>query len=197
MSEEVEKQASNWLKLTPNLEHFDPFEGLTDGMMGSEETRHIRYGFLIAGQSILIDQTIICEVVQNSYIYPIPNTPAWITGMVNLRGNLIPVFNLGRLFSGDKEYAPSRKNLLVIDRGERAIATFIDELPVSLDLEQNPPETVEPDTTAADLVKKFCQQACRIGDSVWYEIDHDALFKNITTDINRPVAPDVKQAESL
>ncbi|HSR62107.1 MAG TPA: chemotaxis protein CheW, partial [Gammaproteobacteria bacterium] len=98
MSEETGKSNPNWLGLAPNLEHFDPFEGLSE-RVSEEELKHIRYGFRIAGQNLLFEKTVPCEAIQNSLIYPVPNTPVWLSGLINLRGNLIPVIDLSSLIS--------------------------------------------------------------------------------------------------
>ncbi len=181
MADDTNITSADWLRLAPNLEHFDPFEGLSDGL-SAEELRNIRHGFRIAGQNVLINRNIICEVVTNAYIYPIPNLPVWLMGLINLRGNLIPVIDLNNLLFPDN--TAGRNTLLVIDRGEKAIATFIDELPVSLELDEAEAEKVSPNDKAAELIREFTREAYLIDGTIWHEIDHNGLFLKITRPFN-------------
>lgn len=178
----------NWLNLNPEVEHFDPFEGLASGLEGDEELRPVRYGFRVAGQNILIDKAVICEILPNPYIYPLPNLPGWVQGMLNVRGNLIPVINLGQLLlQGEEEYVTAKKPLLVIDRGENAMAIFLDHLPVSLDFDESNAEESPVDEKASHLIREHTRVAYQIEGYTWHEIDHEALFKMITRGFNGSV----------
>lgn len=183
MSEES-KANSNWLGLAPNLEHFDPFEGLSEHV-SEEELKHIRYGFRIAGQNLLFDKSVPCEVIQNTIIYPIPNTPAWLSGLINLRGNLIPVINLSSRLTqqNDDQPDPGKKTLLVIDRNEDNIATFIDGLPVALQIDEETVERIDNFENAPVLFRDRISNAYRVDESIWYEVDHKSLFRQLTAEI--------------
>lgn len=185
MSEETGKSNPNWLGLAPNLEHFDPFEGLSE-RVSEEELKHIRYGFRIAGQNLLFEKTVPCEAIQNSLIYPVPNTPVWLSGLINLRGNLIPVIDLSSLISAQNGDRPEtgRKTLLIIDRNEDIIGTFIDGLPVALQIDEDTVETVDNFDDAPELFRDRIRTAYRVDESIWYEVDHKSLFRQLTTEIS-------------
>lgn len=185
MSEETGKSNPNWLGLAPNLEHFDPFEGLSE-RVSEEELKHIRYGFRIAGQNLLFEKTVPCEAIQNSLIYPVPNTPVWLSGLINLRGNLIPVIDLSSRISAQNGDRPEtgRKTLLIIDRNEDIIGTFIDGLPVALQIDEDTVETVDNFDDAPELFRDRIRTAYRVDESIWYEVDHKSLFRQLTTEIS-------------
>ena len=84
----------------------------------------------MGGIGLLIRPDCISEVVKPPPIHPIPNTPAWLSGILNLRGNLVPAFDLALML--DESVAYERPLLLVIDRGEWAAGVKIDGFPQPL-----------------------------------------------------------------
>lgn len=50
--------------------------------------------FTMSGETYALEVTSTREVLEYSEITPIPRTPAWIRGILNLRGSVIPVLDL-------------------------------------------------------------------------------------------------------
>jgi twitching motility protein PilI len=102
-----------------------------------------RFGFRLGDFGLLIANDTLSEVVAQAAIYPVPNTPAWVGGLSNLRGNLMPVFDLHLLLDLPTSSQKSARMVLVMDRGEEAVGIFIDGLPRVVDtsraLQQAPP----------------------------------------------------------
>lgn len=66
--------------------------------------------FLIAGCEYGVNMNKVKEILICSHITPLPNVPAYVKGIINLRGLIIPVidilecFSLGKTFVDKKEY---------------------------------------------------------------------------------------------
>lgn len=162
---------------TAGLDHFDPFQGFVD----EEKELNLRYGFRLGKVNFLINEATMCEVVKKPIIYSIPNTPAWIQGLINLRGILVPVLDIKKKIEQD-DHDKKDDTLLVIDKGERAFATFIDTLPNSINLdEDNFIETTVPDDTS-EIVRKYITKAYSLDQEIWLDIDYDTFIKNMTKD---------------
>jgi len=96
---------------------------------GAMELKPVRYGVRVGGLRILLPGNTVSEVLDSPQIFPVPNTTSWFDGLINLRGNVVPVFDLRELF----ETAPvsgERQMLLIIDKGENALGIAIDGLPL-------------------------------------------------------------------
>ena len=119
------------LKLTPvdALTRFSPAK-LPRGALAAHGLSHLRYGVQVANMGVLVPSKVVSEVVDGLIVHAMPNAASWFPGLVNLRGNLIPVFDLRALTDAPTEQI---KRLLVIDRGERAGAIPVDELPRPVD----------------------------------------------------------------
>jgi len=105
------------------------------------------FGFSISGEDFVVSARHFCEVFTDIAIAPLPNAPSVLLGLVNLRGLLLPVYQLQVFLSAaspaDQGQKTSRKKIvLVIGKGERAVGLLIDALPVSLSLSL--PPVVEP-----------------------------------------------------
>lgn len=182
-----ENEQGNLTKLTGNLVgqslgHFDPFQGLIDTEEKAEELRNLRYGFSVGAEHILIDSKTICEVVQSAQIYHIPNTRAWVLGVINLRGNLVPVFDLLKRLDETATRAED-KRLLILDQGERAVGIYIDGLPQALKIDPEGPDSrsaIPEDIPNA--IKGHVIAAYRVDSNTWLEVNHRELFTDLLAD---------------
>lgn len=92
-----------------------------------------RQGFRIGELALMIRYEDGSELADLPALYPLPNAPAWLLGMSNLHGTLVPVFDLAIYL--DMEPAPSAQPmLLVLGHGEQAAGIVINGLPQRLRL---------------------------------------------------------------
>jgi purine-binding chemotaxis protein CheW len=56
--------------------------------------------FELEGELYGVDILRIQEIKDVETYTPIPNTPDWVLGVINLRGSVVPVFDLRRMFFG-------------------------------------------------------------------------------------------------
>ncbi len=159
------------------LDHFDPFQGFVD----DGEALNIRYGFRLGDINFLVNEFSMCEVVKKPTIYSIPNTPSWIKGLINLRGILVPVFDIKKHIE-QEESENNFDTLLVIDKGERAFATFIDALPDSIKLDDGEFTTKKIPDNVPQKLKKHIIEAFAINQEIWLEINYSTFIKNLTKD---------------
>lgn len=175
----------NWMKLNSEVDHFDPFEGI--GKLEEDEVRHLRYGINISNQSLLFDKSILCEATINTNVYPIPNIPPWLNGMINLRGNLIPVFMIDNFLTDDKRENKGNKVVFVIGEGANAVGLLIDELPVAVEIDEENIESISPPDNTPEIFSDAVTNAYEVDETVWLEVDIGTVIKNLksheTTDL--------------
>jgi chemotaxis signal transduction protein len=72
----------------------------------------------------------VAEVVHPLPVTPLPGSPAWLQGIANLRGEIIAVFNLKRLWNVPNPSPPERAKLIVLraERSQTAFAFHVDKL---------------------------------------------------------------------
>jgi twitching motility protein PilI len=131
-----------------------------------------RFGLRLADFGLLVAEGTLSEIVTEPVVYPIPKTPAWIRGLINLRGNLVPVFDLHILLGLGEPEADRKRLALVLGRGEGAGAVFIDALPQAVDtrrrMQQLPPLPVP--------LQEHVTAAYIDAGVPWLEFSHERLF---------------------
>lgn len=82
--------------------------------------------FEIAGQGFCIDIRSVREIRGWTPVTPMPHTPAYVLGVINLRGAVMAVMDLRRrLGLGDTE-ASSRHVFVVVEHGARTAGLLVD-----------------------------------------------------------------------
>lgn len=82
--------------------------------------------FKIGGQLFGIDINVVQSIEKQINIVPVPNSTPYIKGIVNLRGEVIPVYSLKRKFNmKDESYTDSS---IIIETGSIKLALEVDEV---------------------------------------------------------------------
>lgn len=76
--------------------------------------------FSCAGGAYAVGAPHVVEVVSLGDPTPVPGTPAAVLGVVNHRGRILPVIDVGRLLSLPDDLAPDPGLLIVVTAGEAA-----------------------------------------------------------------------------
>ena len=109
-------------------------------------------------------------------IYPLPSTDRWFRGLINLRGALVPVYELHALI-GIEPDNKEKAMILVLDEGEYAAAMLIDGMPVAFDAAalrpMNQPSAL-PEPIASYLATVFDYDG-----EVWATFEHRAFFESL------------------
>lgn len=149
--------------------------GLTNSPLGQADIKQDAvFGIRIAGFGFLISTTTYCEVLDKVQVSQLPNVHSWISGLLNLRGNLVPVFDLQKILS-DNSLGNSKRRLFAIDRGEKAVALWIDAFPeikdrATMQLSQTLPPM-------PSLIQRFITAAYQQDGQYWLDIQFEGLFK--------------------
>lgn len=163
-----------WLNPSTALNRFKPPRGATTGIAPIERQR-ARYGFRVGGIGLLIGQDTVSEVVEQTAVYRLPNTSSWLVGLINLRGNLVPVFDVKQFLELEDSNNQDKRRLLILDRGDKAVGVLIDGLPQPAVtrhvLSRLPPLPAALQTYVA---KAYAQD-----DLIWLEFDHQSFFQSL------------------
>lgn len=97
--------------------------------------------FVLAGETFGTDIQHIKEITEYSAITPVPLMPSFITGVTNLRGNVVPVIDLSVRFNSKPIVPGKRTSIIIIELGSEdeklMIGVVVDEVSEVLDLSAN------------------------------------------------------------
>jgi chemotaxis signal transduction protein len=118
------------------------------------------------------------EVVIQAVIYPLPGVPFWFRGLLNQRGNLLPVFDVQQLLDPDDQ-RQNRRTVLILEQGSEAVGMLIDGLPQAVILAQTLPHVPAlPAVLAAHVPTAYTAH-----DTVWLDFDHQSFFTAVGAQI--------------
>ena len=139
-------------------------------------TRSIRYGFRIGPLRLMVAPSVLNEVLQEVPVYGLPGSPPWIAGLLNLRGNLVPVFDLHRFF-GLTKLIDQGRNLLALDRGAATACVYVDDLPERVTMERQA-GNLPPMPTG---LKEHVGRGFSGNGSIWMEFSHASFFRSLAS----------------
>ncbi len=141
-----------------------------------------RLGFHVGNLGLLIAQGVISELTDNLPICQIPNTAVWLLGLINLRGNLIPVFNLNKLLGFEQLTTEKKKTmLLILGEGETAGAIAIEGLPVHLTFTDN--DKLHNLPLLPEIIRPFVSHGFEKNGQLWFNFDHLGFFGSLANKV--------------
>ncbi|MBI3187584.1 MAG: chemotaxis protein CheW [Gammaproteobacteria bacterium] len=146
----------------------------------SENKKINRYGYEVGVIRLLVPANTLSEVLRKFTLYPIPNTKEWLRGLVNLRGNLIPVYDVSMLF-GMSDAPANYDSLLILDKGAEAVGILIDKLPVVCDLDNW--QLLTDSVSDIPAIEQFISESYKKDDIIWSCFDHREYFRSIRNDV--------------
>jgi len=134
-----------------------------------------RYGYRVAGFGFLVGERVLSEVVIAPTIFPVPKAPEWLLGLANVRGNIVPVFDLWKFV---RTQMPERdtRTVLVLNLGEAAVGLVIDNLPKPVPLDSQTVRTAPP----APALQPFLGRGLHAFGCEWWEFDHQNFLARLS-----------------
>ena len=164
----------DWMLPSAALDRFvPPAEMLLAETIAKEV---VRYGFKIGELGFLIQSGSSSEVMHMPAIWTIPGAPPWFLGLINLRGNLVPVYELRVMLSLSERQAEIKPQVLVFEQGDKAVGLLIDEFPKPLaDLESMLNLPILPTVLNGHVRRGYLAK----GENIWLEFDHISFFEEL------------------
>lgn len=168
-------------------EYARSFATLYDQLDGPESAPGIKryYGFKVAGWQFIVEQGWLAEFVSHPPYAPLPNAPSTCLGLVNVRGNIVPFYNIASLLTSTPISTSTFPQGLLLSRGKDAVMLAIDAKPVGMKQTELLPTSPLLEPAA------WLHGAMAGPEGVWHLLNLDTLFSSLATaesETERPVA---------
>ena len=97
-----------------------------DDLQASSQSQFLK--FQLAGQNHAFDVLKVHEVLSLVKITPLPNALSFLSGIINLRGNVIPVVDLRKKFGMAEAQTTVESSIIIVDFIHEGEATMIGAL---------------------------------------------------------------------
>ncbi len=158
----------------------------------SESQSAVRYGIEFAEIHLLIPQFGGSEVLLQSPTFQLPNTPGFLLGVSNIRGNIVPIYDLFKAFNlrrarpeaEQAEFVERRKQerqqrILVLGVGDRSVGLVIANLPEVVPVFDDS-DRISELQPLPDRLAKFVLGGYVINGTHWHEVDFMQLIKDLS-----------------
>lgn len=99
--------------------------------------------FRVAGQDYAVDIMMVREIRSSTAATSLPRAPAFVRGVINLRGMVLPILDLARRLGIGEESDLTRNVTIVVDHDGRSFGLMVDAvsdiISISSDTLQRPP----------------------------------------------------------
>ncbi|MCA9251542.1 MAG: purine-binding chemotaxis protein CheW [Phycisphaerales bacterium] len=124
--------------------------------------------FHLAGEEYGIDIRMVREINGVSNITPVPAMPDYVKGVINLRGNVIPIIDL-RLKFGMPEAEYNEETCIIVVDVEREVGVVVDSVSEVIDLKGADIKPAPP--MGANVDNSYIVGMGSVGDSLKILID--------------------------
>ena len=121
------------------------------GLPGRQEVKPYwtGIGFSLLGHRFVASMDDVVELLEVPQHTFIPGVQPWVRGVANVRGRLLPLFDLAAFFGGQLTAARQRRRVLVVEREKVYAGLIVDELHgmqhLALEFADHPPgDLLEP-----------------------------------------------------
>jgi purine-binding chemotaxis protein CheW len=131
--------------------------------------------FTLGEKLFAVDIMRIKEIMVPQQLSSLPRASELLDGVINLRGNVIPVLNMRKRFSmPDDDNATKSRKLLIVSLVGRMLALMVDDVMevVSVPVRQIKP----PIPLTLDAGMEYIAGVCLLNDRVFMIIDIDSLL---------------------
>lgn len=129
--------------------------------------------FRLGDEEYAVDILKVQEINRMVEITTVPNTPAFIEGVINLRGKVIPVISLRKKFGLEAKDIDSQSRIMVVNVGA-TIGLVVDSVSEVLRL---PADTVEPPPAmTSGIDSEYIKGIGKLEDRLLILLDIDRLI---------------------
>lgn len=140
-----------------------------------EDTQKDRYlTFSLGKESYGIEIKYVIEIIGIQSITEIPELPAYVKGIINLRGKIIPVLDVRLRFKKEPTDYNDRTCVIVVDIKNVSIGLIVDKVAEVVTILEE--DTVEPPQMNQGVNNRYIKKIGKIGSEVKLLLDCEKLL---------------------
>ncbi len=136
----------------------------TDGVLATQQQQGQYLTFIVGKEKLGINIHDVKEIIEISNITRVPMTPDYIKGVINLRGNVVPVVDLSARLSNEISTLTKRSCIVLVEvvteEETQSIGMLVDQVNEILEI---PEENIQPAPEfGAEIRVEFIQAMGRV-----------------------------------
>jgi purine-binding chemotaxis protein CheW len=128
----------------------------------------------LADEHYGLDIATVFEIIRHQPITPVPRSPAFVKGVINVRGQIIPVVDLRGRFNMSEVEPTKETRIVVAESSSTRVGLIVDSVSEVLLL---PTDAIEPTPdVAAGTDAEYLRGIAKLGDRLVLLIELNGLF---------------------
>jgi len=120
-------------------------------------------GFEVGKEIFGVDILMVREIIRSAPITAVPNSPEFVEGVINLRGDIIPVIDLRKRLNLYKGDTLEKNWVLILDIDNTVTGFVVDRVDEVMKIEEDSIEPA-PEIVLAGLESQYIRGVCEIGE---------------------------------
>ncbi len=133
----------------------------------------ILVSFMIGENEYALDISEVQEVVKYQEVTPLPKVPDFILGVINLRGKIIPIIDLGKRI-GIEDKKENSKKIIIVKKNNELYGLLVDKVKGVLKVSENEIEEIK--YGEVKLSEKYIKGLIRRGDDIIIILNLDNIL---------------------
>ena len=149
---------------------------VTDETSGTVELRQLVV-FQLGGEGYCVDINKVREINRVVEITHIPQSPPFVEGVINLRGQIIPIIDLRRRFdlTDNIDTDSNETRIMVVDTNGTLVGFIVDAVREVLRINTDKIEPT-PDLVTSDIDRKYIEGVATVDNRLLIILNSDLIF---------------------
>lgn len=148
--------------------------GTLDGTSNDQMNQFV--SFVLAGEEYGVPILSVQEIIRYETLTRVPQSPEFVDGVLNLRGQVIPVVNLRRKFGLNEQEVDRATRIIVVEVKDRIVGIVVDE--VSEVLIVNQEDVAPPPPMGAQVQSEYISGMGKINETLIILLDIDKILSS-------------------
>lgn len=156
------------------MENDDLQKTLADAHSFSSEVLQL-VSFNVGAEEFAVDILNVQEINRMAHLTRVPNAPVYISGVINLRGKVIPIIDLRRRLGLGNTINDGSTRIVVIEIDEKVVGFIVDK--VNEVIRINKDITEAPPTMVSGIDKDFITYIAKLEDRLLILLDLEKVIR--------------------
>lgn len=130
--------------------------------------------FRLEDEKYGVNVMLVREVLKNTEIAPVPGSPSYVLGIINLRGNVVTVVDTRKRFGLPVAEPDDATRIVIIEMGDQVLGMMVDSVAEVATLRASEIEYAP--NVGNDESSKYIQGVSNQGEELLILVDMDKLF---------------------
>jgi purine-binding chemotaxis protein CheW len=150
---------------------------MENNLVLEEDTQHGRYlTFALGRESFGLEISYVKEIVGMQPITELPEVPAYVKGIINLRGKIIPVIDMRLKFGKELSDYTDRTCIIVVDIQDISVGLIVDNVTEVLAIDDS--NIVPPPSIKTGAYNECIRAIGKVGNDVKLLLDTENILNN-------------------